>query len=88
MTERARHSSPVRRPSIADELRRARLDETLRLSGSERVALALALGRRDLEALCRSSGLDEASARRELVRRRQVGRRPSACVRALLEEPG
>ena len=48
-----------------------------------RVALALALGRRDLETFRAARGVDVATARGLLDRRRQRGRRPSACIAAL-----
>lgn len=49
-----------------------------------RVALALALGRRDLETFAAARGMDVATARHLLDRRRRLGRRPSACIAALI----
>lgn len=73
--------------SVADLLRaedRAALES---LSATERVALALALGRRDLEAfrLAHEPSLEAAEAARRLQRRRQAGRRPSRCLQELLD---
>jgi hypothetical protein len=72
--------------SVADLLRaqdRAAIDA---LSPAERVALALALGRRDLETfrLAHEPPLDPAEGARLLERRRQAGRRPSRCTRELI----
>jgi hypothetical protein len=69
--------------SVADCLRdEDRRNERAMTSGA-RVALALALGRRDLETFRAARGVDVATARGLLDRRRQRGRRPSACIAAL-----
>jgi hypothetical protein len=73
--------------SVADLLRaedRAALES---LSATERVALALALGRRDREAfrLAHEPPLEAGEAARRLQRRRQAGRRPSRCLQELLD---
>jgi hypothetical protein len=60
--------------SVADQLRREQQRALACKTPAERVALALSLGRRDLKIFMAKSGLDEASARRELRRRRQLGR--------------
>ena len=56
------------------------------LSPGERVALALALGQRDIEVfrLAQEPPLDPAAAARVLERRRQAGRRPSRCIEELI----
>ena len=56
------------------------------LSPGERVALALALGRRDLETfrLAQVPPLGPAEAARVLERRRQASRRPSHCLEELI----
>lgn len=47
----------------------------------ERLALAFALGERDLELYRRANGLTREEAARLLERRRQLGRRrPSRCM--------
>lgn len=63
--------------SVADALKREDRASLLRLSPAQRVALALALGTRDLEAfrLAHDPPLDRDEAARRLDRRRQVGRR-------------
>jgi hypothetical protein len=55
------------------------------LSPAERVRLALALGRRDLDAfrLSHDPPLPAADAARLLERRRHAGRRPSRCLEEL-----
>ena len=74
----------MRRPSVAEEASRAERARVAALSASERVALALALGERDLAAWCAARGVDRETGRLELERRRQAGRRPSRCIEALL----
>jgi hypothetical protein len=68
--------------SVADRLRETDRRALQSLSPGERVALALALGRRDLEAfrLAQEPVLSASDARRALARRRQAGRRPSRCL--------
>jgi hypothetical protein len=72
--------------SVADRLRLEDREAVLRLSPAERVALALSLGERDLDAFGASHRppLPREEARRILERRRQAGRRPSACMTALI----
>jgi|RhiMetdeSRZDD1v2_1073273.scaffolds.fasta_scaffold00002_147 hypothetical protein len=70
--------------SVADRLREEdRHDERL-MAPSARVRLALALGSRDLETFREARRIDAATASRLLDRRRQSGRRPSACLTALI----
>ena len=71
--------------SVADRLRAEDRQRLLRLSPAERVALALALGERDLETYRRARGLSRRDAQRLLERQRQHGRRPSRCLLALTE---
>lgn len=71
--------------SVADRLRAEDRQRLLRLSPAERVALALALGERDLEAFRRARGVSRGDARRLLERQRQEGRRRSRCLLALTE---
>jgi hypothetical protein len=54
------------------------------LTPSERVALALELGRRDLELFARARGLSIAEARRVQERARQAGRRLCRCIEDLI----
>jgi hypothetical protein len=70
--------------SVADELRRIDREALARLSGEERIALALALGDTDVEALQQARGIDRETAVRVIRRQRQAGRQPSACMSALL----
>ncbi|HME71722.1 MAG TPA: hypothetical protein VKM54_17900 [Myxococcota bacterium] len=74
----------MRRASVADELRIEHRRDVASLSPSERVLLALKLGRESVELLRARSGLSMEHARRALERRRQSRRRPSACLEALL----
>jgi len=53
-------------------------------SPAQRVAQALALGRRDLELHGAGAGVTPAEARRAVERRRQTKRRRSNVLRALL----
>jgi hypothetical protein len=71
--------------SVADRLRAEDRAALLALSPTERVRLALALGRRDVAWLrAARPGLTAEAAARRLERQRQVGRRPSAAMAALL----
>lgn len=73
--------------SVADQLRREDREAVLAMTPGERVALALALGERDLETLCKAHrpALTREEAARILERQRQAGRRPSPCVESLIE---
>jgi hypothetical protein len=75
----------MRRPSVADALKRAERARVAELQPGERIALALALGRRSLALYCATSGLPPDEARRGLARRAQARRRRSGCLEALLE---
>jgi len=75
---------PVRRKSVADGLVADRRRRDSARSPAERVAHALALGRRDLELHATGAGVALAEARRAVERRRQTKRRPSNVLRALL----
>ena len=61
---------------LAAEKRASRMAELAKLSPDERVALALALGRRDVELLCQAEGISEEQARRRFRAQRQRGRQP------------
>jgi len=72
--------------SVADRLKTEAREALAALTPAERVALALALGARDLEAfrLAHQPPLELAAAARELERRRQQSRRPSGCLEELI----
>lgn len=72
--------------SVADRLRAEDRAEVGRLTPTERVALALALGARDLETFraAHRPPLDAVEAVRILDRRRQAARRPSRCIEELI----
>lgn len=72
--------------SVADLLRDADRAAVASLSPAERVALAFALGARDLEAfrLAHDPPLSPEDAERILRRRRQAGRRSSRCIEELI----
>lgn len=72
--------------SVADALRSEDGAEVARMTPAERVALALALGRRDLETfrLAQTPALSRDEAARVLDRRRQHGRRRSRCIEELI----
>jgi len=72
--------------SVADRLRLEDRKALRGLKASQRVALALALGQRDLE-LFRATHrppLSREDAARILDRQRQAGRRPSRCHEAAI----
>ncbi|MBI2207382.1 MAG: hypothetical protein HYU41_26420 [Candidatus Rokubacteria bacterium] len=72
--------------SVADDLRREDRAALRKLSASDRVALALSLGERDVDAFAKAqqSRLSREEVVRSFERQRQVGRRPSACMQAII----
>lgn len=72
--------------SVADLLRLEDRKAVLALTPTERVALALALGERDLETFrnARTPRLSRDEAARILERQRQASRRRSRCIEALI----
>lgn len=68
--------------SVADDLKTEDQAALRALSPADRVALALVLGARDLEAfrLAQDPPLDRDRAMVVLERRRQAGRRRSRCI--------
>ena len=72
--------------SVADRLRAEDRAAFLALTPAERVALALALGARDLEIYraAHHPPLTREEAARLLDRQRQIGRRPSRCLQELI----
>jgi len=72
--------------SVADLLRAEERLALATVTPGERVALAVALGARDLEAFCfaHEPPLASAEATRVLERRRQQSRRPSRCIAELI----
>jgi hypothetical protein len=69
--------------SVADDLRDELRQRVARLTGAERVALALELGERDLTMYAQARCVDRDTAARVLAAARRVGRIRSACL-----EPG
>ncbi len=72
--------------SIVDHLRREDRAALAGMTVGQRVALALALGARDLEAFrgAQRPPLGPVEAARTLERRRQAGRRPSRCLEEII----
>jgi hypothetical protein len=70
--------------SVADELKAEDRERLLAMTPAERVARALALGRRDREIFRAGQGLTPEDARRILEHQRQVGRRRSRCLEELI----
>ena len=70
--------------SVADDLRAEDRARVMRMTPAERVALALALGERDLELFRAAHGLTREDAMRLLDRQRQVGRLHSRCIEELI----
>jgi hypothetical protein len=73
------------RSKIAEELRKEQVDDVLRLSASERVALAFSLGKRDLEFYIAFQKVDRLTAIRAIRREHQLGRRYSRCMNESLQ---
>lgn len=74
----------MRRRSVANGLGDETLHPEADSTPAARVEQALALGRRDLALHAAQAGIAVAAARREIERRRQSRRRPSAALAALL----
>ena len=70
--------------SVADVLRVKNRARLMAMTPAERVALALALGKRDREIFRAACGITTEEARRILERQRQTGRRRSRCIEELL----
>jgi hypothetical protein len=72
--------------SVADVLKQEDRRMVDAFAPAERVALALALGRRDLDTFTLGQGasVDREEARRLVERRRQAGRRHSRCLEELI----
>ena len=70
--------------SVADQLRREGAESLARLSAGERLELAFALGDADVDAYCRSHGVERRTAIRIFERQRQNGRNPSRCMNAII----
>jgi hypothetical protein len=71
--------------SVTNALRAEDRTQMRALPASDRVTRALELGRLGLEAFRRAQAppLSAPDAARPIERRRQAGRRPSACLRAV-----
>ncbi|MCA9490128.1 MAG: hypothetical protein H6738_24645 [Alphaproteobacteria bacterium] len=65
---------------VAETLDRERREREASLEAGERVALALALGARDLLLYASAHGISPREARIRLRRLAQRGRTPSACA--------
>ena len=72
--------------SVAHRLRAEDRAAAMALTPAERVALAFALGERDLEIYraAHHPPLTREEAARRLDRQRQAGRRPSRCMQELI----
>jgi len=71
--------------SVSERLRLDSRERSRRMTGPERLAEALALGRAAIEAYAAAHDLDLDAARRRLERSAQAGRRPSRVMREILE---
>lgn len=68
---------------VARQLREESRQRLFRMTPAERLAEALRLGQRDIAAYAAAHGLEPDSARRELERAAQNGRRYSRVMREL-----
>lgn len=64
------------RSRVAEEVREAQRQEMLAMTVEERIELALALGRRDVEFYMAANGVDRETAKRALADVTSHGRRP------------
>lgn len=70
--------------SVADTLREQLLAKQRKSTAGRRIALALELGKADVETYRHAHKVSARAAEKELRRRRQLGRQRSACMEALL----
>jgi hypothetical protein len=75
-----RHRYTFRVASVADDLRDELREQVARLTGFERVALALKLGERDVAMYAQARCVDRETAAKVLAAARRVGRIRSACL--------
>ena len=88
MSDAKDQGSPPSRPmmsAVAEQLKHEQQRDMLVRAESERVALALQLGRRDVAMFCRAYGLTESEARKRMARVRRLGRRRCKCIEELDE---
>jgi hypothetical protein len=71
--------------AVAEALRADSRARLRRMTGGERLAEALALGRRTVAAYAAARGIQATEARRHLERVAQLGRLPSRVMRLLAE---
>ena len=71
--------------SVADQLRRERLQRETRLTSSGRLTLVLRLGRQAIARYAAAHGVSQRESKLALQRNRQAGRRPCACIDELLQ---
>jgi hypothetical protein len=67
--------------SVADDVRRSLRERVRAMSPEERLALAARLAESDLALFLSARRLTRDAARRLLIGRRQIGRRPSRVMR-------
>jgi hypothetical protein len=70
--------------SVADDLREDLRERNRTLPFQDRVDRVLEMGALALRVFADAQSLEVPDARKELQRRRQASRRPSACLEALL----
>ena len=70
--------------SVVDALKAEDRERVLAMTPAERVALALARGKRDREIFAAAHGVTTEDARRIFERQRQTGRRPSRCTHEVI----
>lgn len=70
----------IMRSQVAEQLRQEQREQIRRMTPSQRVALALALGEPGLRIYMAGQRTDRASAARAIRKSRQIGRRYSRCM--------
>lgn len=68
------------RSRVAEEVRQAQLEEVMRMTPEERLALSVRLGEEDLANFIAASGLSREEAIGRIRKQRQAGRRKSGCM--------
>lgn len=71
--------------TVAERLREESRERLRRMTPAERLAEALAIGERAIDAYAEAHGIDRVAARRRLESSGQAGRRPSRVMRGIIE---
>ncbi|HSF19762.1 MAG TPA: hypothetical protein VLK65_29850 [Vicinamibacteria bacterium] len=71
--------------TVAERMREESRERLRKMTPAERLAEALVLGERAIDAYAEAHGIDRVAARRRLESSGQAGRRPSRVMRGIIE---